>query len=145
MWFFGVGETLKKILSDPQLRKHALSREHRTTDDSETFWGSDQYKELNKDTAGAAAGSSVLMSIGGDGLDLNNWGRRTATVWGLKIEDLPAELVQKGSAVAPLVIVEGPQEPANVQPVNELIVAFFKKHQPSADNESAHCCSCLLV
>ena len=72
-------------------------------------------------------------------MDLLNWGKRTATVIGLKLEDLPPHLVQTGEAVAPLIVIEGPNEPANMQYVNDLVVEFFLDYVPSQDRTGAMC------
>lgn len=140
VWNFGVGEALQFLLSKPVLRKHILAKEHRTMDDPGTFWGSQQLKQLNEACGGVFTDESrhaVLLSLGGDGVDIVNWGKRTCTLIGLKLEDLPAEWVQKGEAVAPLFVVEGPNEPLNLKPLSNLVVDFFTKHAPSSDGLSA--------
>ena len=140
MWDFRVGEVVRGLLSDPEVRMHYLSKAHRTTGDDMTFWGSEQFRQLNADCAGVFDDEllhAVLVSIGGDGVNIQNWGSRTATVIGLKLEDLPPHLVQKGLAVAPLFIIEGPKEPAVLQNVYKLVVDFFAKHAPSTDGVRA--------
>ena len=131
---------IRRLLSDPQVRAHYLSRAHRSTDDDGTFWGSRQFKQLDKDCAGVfqyAGMDAVLLSIGGDGVNIVNRGSRTATVIALKLEDLPDYLVQKGAAVAPLFVIEGPQEPANLKYVYQRAVKFFCEHAPSTNGTSA--------
>ena len=140
LWCFKPEDTLRRLLADPDVRAHVLSPSHRTTSDGSTFWGSPQFRQLNQDCAGvfdSALLNAVLVSIGGDGVNIVNWGSRTATVIALKLEDLPEHLVQKGLAVAPLIVIEGPQEPSNLDFVYDLVVPFFQHHAPSADHKGA--------
>jgi hypothetical protein len=137
LWTFGVEATIRRLLADPEIRSFFLSKAHRTTGDSATFWGSPQFAQLNKDCAGvfdSLVRHAVLFSIGGDGVNIVNWGSRTATVIALKLEDLPDHLVQKGLAVAPLFVIEGPQEPSNLEHVYALAVPYFKEHAPSPNH-----------
>jgi hypothetical protein len=137
LWSFNPEDTLRRLLANPQVRAHVLSPSHRTTADASTFWGSPQFKQLNQDCAGVFDDprlTAVLLSIGGDGVNIVNWGSRTATIIALKLEDLPEHLVQKGLAVAPLIVIEGPQEPSNLDFVYDLVVPFFSKHAPSKNH-----------
>ena len=132
---------MRRLAANPKLLEHIESQQHRTTTDTETFWGSQQFKNLDADSAGALTSAewrTVLFSLGGDGVDLVNWGNRTATVLGLKLEDLPSHRVQTGAAVAPLIVIEGPKEPSNMRHVNDLVVDVFEKYAPSSDGMSAH-------
>ena len=140
LWDFGAEQVVRRVLAEPSVRAHFLSKSHRTRLDESTFWGSPQFAQLNKDCARVFDSSSldaVVFSIGGDGVNIQNWGSRTATVIALKLEDLPEHLVQKGLAVAPLFIIEGPQEPSNLRHVYERVVPFLCKHAPSSDNKGA--------
>jgi hypothetical protein len=133
MWCFGVGEALQRLVANPEVLHHLKARTARTDKELGTFFNSPQYRQLNWDTGGALDNHeliTVLLSIGGDGVQLLNWGNRTATVIGLKCEDLPPNLVQKGLAVMPLIVVEGVQEPAVLNHVLEPVADFFVKHAP---------------
>jgi hypothetical protein len=95
---------------------------------------------LDADCAGALTNSdilTVLLTLGGDGVQLVNWGSRTATVIGLKCEDLPPDLVQKGLAVKPLLVIEGPQEPSVLNHALQAAADFFTEHAPSSDGSGA--------
>lgn len=133
MWYLGPEAAIRKFLSDPVIREHLENQEHRTTEDEESFWGSKAFQELNAACGGVLtqkAIKSIIISIGGDGVQLLNWGSRTATVIAIKCEDLPPHLVQTGHAVAPLLIIEGPHEPQNLNPVLGQTVDFLLKHSP---------------
>jgi hypothetical protein len=151
-WNFGVDRCLRRLLSDPDILEDVRKRSARTTQDSATFYGSPQYKQLNTDCAGALQDPkylTLLLSIGGDGVQLLNWGCRTATVIGLKCEDLRPERIQTGRAVVPLMVIEGPQEPSVLNHALEETAAFFLKHCPSSDGKGllrAHisCSACVI-
>lgn len=82
----------------------------------------------------------MLVSLGGDGVQLLNWGSRTATVIALKCEDLPPHLIQTGRAVSPLIVIEGPSEPSTLNHVLQNTAAFLEQHAPSSNGLGAvHC------
>jgi hypothetical protein len=127
----GMERVVNRLLSNPDIRASVCSREHRTFRDPQSFWGSPQFKQLDDDCAGALTRADVntlLLSIGGDGVQLLNWGTRTATVFAVKCEDLPGHLVQKGLAATPLMIVEGVQESAVLNHLLQGVAEFFRKH-----------------
>jgi hypothetical protein len=104
-WDFGVQQCLDRLMADPLTARSILARSSRSTPDAGSFFSSPEYKLLDADCAGALSNSAiltVLLTLGGDGVQLVNWGSRTATVIGVKFEDLPPDLVQKGLAVKPL-------------------------------------------
>lgn len=144
-WDLGIHNAIAKFLEDPEIREHIKSRAHRTTDDPASFFGSPHFKELNEDCAGIltqvdAAANTMLVSLGGDGVQLLNWGARTATVIALKCEDLPPHLSQTGRAVSPLIIIEGPTEPSNLNHVLKNTASFLVQHAPSVNGRGAvHC------
>lgn len=138
MWDLGVERALHKFLEDPDVRALVKAKNHRTVDDSSTFYGSDQFKKLDADCAGALTNDdmlTILISIGGDGVQLLNWGKRTATVIAIKCEDLPPHLVQSAKAVTPIMIIEGPQEPGNLNHILMKTIDFLVLHAPSTDGE----------
>jgi hypothetical protein len=139
-WYFGVQRCLRRLLSDPDNLEDVCNRSARTTNDSATFYGSPQYKQLNIDCGGALDNKkylTLLLSLGGDGVQLLNWGCRTATVIGLKCEDLCPERVQSGRAVVPLMVIEGPQEPSVLNHALAKAAAFFLQHCPSSDGKGS--------
>lgn len=132
-------QVMDKFLSDPDIHDALVNKAHRTVDDKASFYGSSAFKLLDKDCAYALTKEGVktmLISIGGDGVQLLNWGNRTATVIAVKLEDLPPHLVQTGQAVAPLVVIEGPQEPSVLNAVLRSAVTFLCDHAPSTDRQS---------
>lgn len=138
MWDLGIKRVVQNFLEDPEIRALVKLKEHRTTGDAQTFYGSQHFKDLDEDCAGALtsdAVSSMLISIGGDGVQLLNWGTRTATVIAVKLEDLPTHMVQTGRAVAPLIIIEGPDEPSNLNHILRQTVDDLLWHAPSYDGE----------
>jgi hypothetical protein len=97
---------------------------------------------LDADCAGALSNSAILtilLTLGGDGVQLVNWGSRTATVIGVKCEDLPPDLVQKGLAVKQLLVIEGPQELSVLNHALQAVADFLKQHAPSSDGSDAEC------
>lgn len=139
LWDLGIGRAAAKFLEDPELHSAIKAKAHRTTENPATFYGSQQYKDLDKDCAGALTAADVntlMISVGGDGVQLLNWGSRVATVLAVKCEDLPAHLVQTGRAVAPLIIIEGPAEPSNLNHILRRTVDFLVMHAPSGGGES---------
>lgn len=140
MWYFGVEQSLQRLLSDPVVREHIKNGTARKRAEGSSMYSSDAFKQLDSDCAGALTKdgvTSLLLSLGGDGVQLLNWGSRTATVIGLKCEDLPSELVQKGIAVLPLVVIEGKQEPAVLSHGLAAVAEFFLKHAPSSNRKGA--------
>lgn len=138
----GIHNALAKFLEDPEIRNHIKSRAHRTTDDPSTFFGSQHFKDLDEDCCGIltqadAAAHTILVGLGGDGVQLLNWGARTATVIALKCEDLPPHLIQTGRAASPLLIIEGPSEPSNLNHVLQHTVGFLVQHAPPSPGEGA--------
>jgi hypothetical protein len=140
-WYFGVDQCLRRLLADPVTGPHILSKTARTPDDPSTFHGSEAFRLLDADCAGALTRRdihTVLLSIGGDGVQLLNWGCRTATVIGMKCEDLPPELVQKGVAIKPLMVIEGPQEPSVLNHALQGAASFFVEHAPSTNGKGVN-------
>jgi hypothetical protein len=145
-WSFGIDQCVRRLLADPATAPHILSKRARTTSDAASFYGSEAFQLLDADCAGALTREevpTVLLSLGGDGVQLLNWGSRTATVVGIKCEDLPPELVQKGMAVKPLLVIEGHQEPSVLNHALKGAAQFLLSHAPSTTGEGAFC-SCLL-
>lgn len=141
-WDLGIHNALAKFLEDPEIREHIKSRAHRTTDDHCTYFGSPSFATLNSDCAGIltqvdAPANTMLVSLGGDGVQLLNWGARTATVIALKCEDLPPHLIQTGRAVSPLIIIEGPSEPSTLNHVLQNTASFLVDHAPSSAGQGA--------
>lgn len=140
MWYFDVESSLRRLLSDPEVRHHIQQRTARRHGDPSSFFASEAFRMLDDDCAHALTDEQVLsivLSLGGDGVQLLNWGARTATVIGLKCEDLPPHLVQTGRAVLPLAVVEGPQEPAVLKHILAPAAQFFLKHAPSSNRKGA--------
>ena len=136
MWDFGLEQAITKFLDDPVLRENMKNKEHRTIDDPASFYGSPQFQQLDQDCAGALTSNNVLtmlIGIGGDGVQLLNWGNRTATVVALKCEDQPPHIVQTGRAVAPLFVIEGPTEPSELNHVFRSTVDKLIQYAPSSD------------
>ena len=107
------------MFANPTLAPHLVNQAHRTVNDPESFWGSPAFKELNESVGGALTDSPagtvcIIMSAGIDGVQLLTFGKRTATVLGSKVEDLPPALVQTALAVLPSLIVEGRHEPKDM-------------------------------
>lgn len=126
---------LKHFLSDPDLRRHIISKEHRDVDNPDSYYGSQAFKDLDAALGGALTSTDpdmkvVEVSIGGDGVQLLNWGTRTATLIVLKCESLPTSLVQTGVACVPLLVIEGKHEPKVLQHVLKPIVDFLCDHAP---------------
>lgn len=127
---------MARMFADPVLAPHLLDPKHRTVSDDQTFWGSPEFRELDEHLGNVLTRQEgqdgimhVLVSLGMDGVQLLNWGSRTATVAGIKVEDLPAHLSQTKAAVFPVMVIEGVQEPHNIQPALQLIVDFFHDHR----------------
>lgn len=140
MWDLGIESAMAKFLEDPEIRQCIKDKLHRTTADPQTYYGSQAFKNLNDDCAGALMMHNVLtmlISIGGDGVQLLNWGKRTATVIAVKCEDLPMHIVQTARAVAPLIIIEGPTEPGTLDHILKHTVDFLCDHAPSRTTGSA--------
>lgn len=136
MWDFGIERALASLLEDADIRALVKNQEHRTTDEPSTFYGSPHFRQLDADCAGALTNRcvrTILLSLGGDGVQLLNWGKRTATVIAAKCEDMPQHLVQTGRAVTPLLIIEGPDEPSHLNHILMRTVDFLVRHAPSSD------------
>lgn len=142
-WDLGIENAISKFLEDPEIRAHVKSRAHRSTHDPSSFYGSQNFQDLDTDCAGILTqenptANTMLISLGGDGVQLLNWGARTATVIALKCEDLPPHLIQTARAVSPLIIIEGPSEPSILDHVLRKTVTFLHNHAPSTSGHSAH-------
>lgn len=73
---------------------------------------------------------TLMLSLGGDGVQLLNLGSRTATVIGLKCEDLRRDLVQKAFAVVLIMVIEGRQEPSILKHALGRLAAVSVEHAP---------------
>ena len=67
---------------------------------------------------------------GADGAQLFETQQYGAFVCGLKLQELHPSLASKHEAFAPLLLVEGPNEPSTVDSILEDVLQFFKKHDP---------------
>lgn len=113
-WYIPVEEIVQQWCSNPIFGQHILEQKHRTIDDSETFFGSPAYRQLDCDLGGALSNPNMrtlLLAGGLDGVQLLTFGKRTATIYGIKLVELPPELVQTADAVKVCIIVEGRHEP----------------------------------
>lgn len=136
MWDLGIERAITSFLEDENVRSMVKSKAHRTTDDGATFYGSTHFKQLDQDCAGALTKEGVntlLLSAGGDGVQLLNWGKRTATVIAVKNEDLPIHMIQSGRAVCPILVIEGPDEPSILNHILRRTVDFLVQHAPSSN------------
>ena len=134
LWFFSPLLFINRLMADPKLAPHLYKQRHRTYNDDQSFWGSPAFQHLNSALGGRLTQTdspfkTLVFGIGIDGVQLLNWGSRTATVVGLKCEDLPPSLAFKNSATFPVMIIEGKQEPHVMNHALQLVIDFFKKHR----------------
>ena len=132
-WYFPLAEILQRLFANPTLAPHMVNQQHRTVGDPESFWGSPAFKGLCEDAGQVMAHPGddavcLLMSGGIDGVQLLTFGKRTATVLPLRVEDLPGHLVAKDIAVVTSMIIEGKHEPHELNDALDLPVSDYGKH-----------------
>ena len=67
---------------------------------------------------------------GGDGAQLYVNKQHGTTIWGIRLLDLPPHLSHCNDAWIPLGVVEGPNEPTNMDSILADVLEFFRKHDP---------------
>ena len=125
-WYIPVEEIVQQWCSDPVLGQHILNQEHRTTDDPETFFGSPAYRQLDEDLGGALSNPNIrtlLLTGGLDGVQLLTFGKRSATIFGVQLRELPPHLVQTAGAVRICIVVEGRHEPHRLNSIFKRFVS----------------------
>lgn len=132
LWFFSPELFLRRLFGNPDLSQHLFWQRHRSVNDDQTYWGSPAFKLLDQDVDGALTQprnfKTILLGIGADGVQLLNWGTRTATLIGLRCEDLPGHLRAKKVATFPVIIIEGKSEPHVLTHALRLVVSWFRTY-----------------
>lgn len=126
---------VKDMFKDPKFRD--LYQAGRQYDDASSYFSSAAFKAFD-----AAAGGKVgpdrpdpfpptcMIQLGGDGVSLLNFGQRTATVIGVRCEELPGEVSQSQLAWRPFIVIEGPKEPSRLHDILAHTVRELREHGP---------------
>ena len=73
---------------------------------------------------------SCMLQLGGDGVSLLNFGQRTATVIGVRCEELCGEFSQSNLAWRPVIIIEGPKETMVLHNIMKATIDKLRRHAP---------------
>ena len=105
--------------------------------DPTSFFASQAFKAYDEATGGrvgpgrpANVAPTVMLQLGGDGVSLLNFGQRTATVIGVRCEELPGEVSQSHMAWRPVIVIEGPKEVTVLHNILANMVSQLQKHAP---------------
>lgn len=143
-WDFGVVPVVKDMFQDPNFREHY--QQPRRYDDPSSYHASQAFKDYDRAAnyrCGQARGEGIpatcMFQIGGDGVSLLNFGQRTATVIGIRCEELPGEASQSNMAWRPIIIVEGPKETTNLKHILRDTVTQLCMHAPMGSDGKSIC------
>ena len=134
-WDFGIAESVKMCFQDDSFRNaHGRGRNH---SDPSSYFASKAFLALDE-KCGWKLGrwrpgdctASSLWQIGADGVRLITFDQRTATVYAIRCEELPANMGCIRAAWQPFLIVEGPKESTNVTHILSSTIKTLCKHAP---------------
>lgn len=117
---------------------YASSRGHKYGDAS-TYFGSEAFRVYDATAFGRVGPGrphgvlpTIMIQLGGDGVSLLNFGNRTATVIGIRCEELPEEGSQSNLAWRPVIVVEGPKETTALHGIMAQTIRELQEHAPVA-------------
>lgn len=134
-WDFGLVNVLTSMFQNPKFRR--MYRTGRRYDDPTTYFGSPAFKAYDaamNERVGENRPNHVpptcMFQLGGDGVSLLNFGQRTATVIGVRCEELPGEVSQSHLAWRPIIVIEGPKETMVLHEILAATVRQLQAHAP---------------
>lgn len=142
-WDFGLVQAVRDMFADPKFR--AYYRLPRPYTDPGSYFCSRAFKDYDHKAGGIVGPGrphwvprTVMLQFGGDAVSLLNFGNRSATVIGIRCEDLPGEVCQTNLAWRPLIIVEGPKETTVLSGILARTIGSLQEHAPMAMAGSAY-------
>lgn len=137
-------EVVKDMFKNSKFREQY--QHDRPYDDPTSYFASAAFKAYDTAANGrvgkdrpAAVAPTCMLQLGGDGVSLLNFGQRTATVIGIRCEELRGEFSQSHLAWRPIIIIEGPQETAVLHNILEATVNKLRMHAPLRGFGVLHC------
>lgn len=134
-WDFGIVDVVKDMFKSPRFRE--LYHEGRNYDDPASYFASRAFKEYDKAANGVVGAArpdhvkpTVMLQLGGDGVSLLNFGQRTATVIGVRCEELTGEASHSHLAWRPVIVIEGPKETTVLHNIMASTVNMLRRHAP---------------
>ena len=123
------------MFQNPKFRQ--MYRTGRRYDDPTTYFGSPAFQAYHaamNEQVGQNRSNNVaptcMFQLGGDGVSLLHFGQRTATVIGVRCEELPGEVSQSHLAWRPIIVIEGPKETTVMHKILAATVRQLQKHEP---------------
>ena len=89
---------------------------------------------------GAGDSLTLMFAVFVDGVQLQQHGRGTTTVIGIKCLDLPGFLANTDLACYALAFIGGPKEPNNLSEIMSIILKQFKDHEPVGERDDEGVC-----
>lgn len=137
-WDFGILPVIQDMFKDPAFR--AGYKQPRAYDDRTSYFACEAFKEYDAAANGKAgmhrppnSPPTCMFQLGGDGVSLLNFGQRSATVIGVRCEEMPGDVSQTRLSWRPVIIIEGPRETTNLQYIMEDTVKQLCMHAPMAN------------
>lgn len=137
-WDFGILPVIKDMFKDPAFR--ARYKQPRAYDDPTCYFACEAFKAYDAAADGKVGRNrppdfpcTCMFQLGGDGVSLLNFGQRSATVIGVRCEELSGDVSQTRLAWYPVIIIEGPKDPTNLQYILEDTVKQLCRHAPMAN------------
>ena len=134
-WDFGIVEVVKDMFKSSKFREQY--QHARPYDDPTSYFASAAFKAYVAAANGrvgrdrpADVCPTCMLQLGGDGVSLLNFGQRTATVIGVRCEELRGEFSQSNLSWRPIIIIEGPQETKVLHRILEATVNKLRMHAP---------------
>lgn len=128
-------QAVRDMFADPTFR--SLYEKGRNYTDPASYFASNAFRAFDGDCHGRVGPDrpinvhrTVMLQFGGDGVSLLNFGQRTATVIGVRCEELPPEFGHSRLAWRPVIVVEGPKEPSNLSGIMARTIQALQAHGP---------------
>lgn len=132
-------QSVKDMFADPKFRLLYDNGRCRKYDDNTTYFGSEAFRRYDGKALGRVGPGrpqgvlpTIMLQVGGDGVSLLNFGNRTATVIGIRCEELPPEASQSNLAWRPVIVVEGPKETTALNGIMANTIRQLQEHGPVA-------------
>lgn len=127
-WDFGVANVIRNLNKDPDFvnLKHADAEDP----DPRGYFASGDRDRLQAEYPNFAAVGNGYFEIGGDFGQVFEGKQHSTGIIGIRCAALPFAERSQERFVKPLLIIPGPDEPANLQPYLQDTVEFFAEHGP---------------
>jgi hypothetical protein len=131
-WKLGVVDTVRRLFAEPVFANHVGTARSGPTSPFSYPAVRRLGNSLGKCLEPDCSIPTILFEIGGDGVQIHTFGKRTVCVIGIRCLDLPQHLAHTAYAYQAVFIIEGNKEKKALSGVLEIITNEVMQHYPPA-------------